>query len=116
MFRVIPSSIKYFQHNPNLGLLSLRRMSIERQEVGDRMSKIVKHKGPTIYLCGQVAEDSSASIAEQTSTMLNKVDSLLTQAGSDREDILSATIYLKSMDDFAAMNNVWESWIPQVHS
>ncbi|WP_132584749.1 Rid family hydrolase [Paralcaligenes ureilyticus] len=35
----------------------------------------------------------------------------LTEAGSDRKQILSATIYLKDIDDFAAMNAVWESRI-----
>ena len=48
--------------------------------------------------------------------MLEKVDTLLLQAGSDREHILSATIYLKTMDDFAAMNAVWDAWVPEGHA
>ncbi|AZL86238.1 RidA family protein [Aliivibrio salmonicida] len=85
---------------------------IERQETKQRMSRIVKHNG-TIYLCGQVCADATQGIAEQTQTMLDKVDLLLTQAGSSREHMLSATIYIKNMADFAKMNAVWDAWVPE---
>jgi len=85
---------------------------IERLETKARMSRIVKHNG-TIYLCGQVCADASEDIVGQTRTTLEKVDALLAQAGSDREHILSATIYIKTMDDFAKMNEVWDSWVPE---
>lgn len=90
-------------------------MSIERLEVGQRMSRIVKHNG-TIYLCGQVAADAEKDITEQTQTMLDKVEGLLEQAGSDKEHMLSATIYVRDMKDFAAMNAVWDAWVPQGHA
>jgi len=90
-------------------------MKIERLETKPRMSRIVKHNG-TIYLCGQVAADASKDITEQTQTMLDKVESLLEQSGSSKEHILSATIYLKTMDDFAQMNMVWDAWIPEGHA
>ncbi|MGR0279836.1 RidA family protein [Marinomonas dokdonensis] len=86
-------------------------MTIERMEVGQRMSRIVKHNG-TIYLCGQVAADASAGVQEQTQTMLDKVEALLEQAGSDKSHILSATIYIRDMKDFSAMNEIWDAWIP----
>ena len=89
-------------------------MQIDRIEVGDRMSKIVKHNG-TIYLCGQVAKNITAGITEQTQTMLEKVETLLAEAGSSREHILSATIYLCNMEDFNAMNDVWDAWILKGH-
>jgi len=76
------------------------------------MSRIVKHNG-TVYLCGQVCADAEQGIKEQTETMLAKVDTLLEQGGSDRTQILSATIYIKDMQDFAAMNEVWDDWVPE---
>ena len=88
---------------------------IERQETKARMSRIVKHNG-TIYLCGQVCADATKGITEQTQTMLDKVDALLIQAGSDRKHMLSATIYIKTMDDFQAMNAVWDAWVPEGHA
>ncbi len=85
---------------------------IERIETKKRMSRIVKHNG-TVYLCGQVCADAEQGIKEQTETMLAKVDTLLEQGGSDRTQILSATIYIKDMQDFAAMNEVWDDWVPE---
>ena len=90
-------------------------MTIERLETKQRMSRIVKHNG-TIYLCGQVCADASKGITEQTQTMLDKVDELLIASGSDREHILSATIYLNKMADFQEMNAVWDAWVPEGHA
>jgi len=81
--------------------------------MGQRMSKIVTHNR-TIYLCGQVADHAATSdITEQTCNMLAKVDHLLEKAGSKRENILSATIYLKDMQHFSLMNAVWDAWVPK---
>ncbi len=88
---------------------------IERMETKPRMSRIVKHNG-TIYLCGQVCADATKDITEQTQTMLDKVETLLDQAGSDKEHMLSATIYIKDMKDFAEMNAVWDAWVPEGHA
>ena len=90
-------------------------MTIERIETKQRMSRIVKHNG-TIYLCGQVCLDASQGITEQTITMLDKVDELLIKSGSDRQHILSATIYIKNMALFAEMNAVWDAWVPEGHA
>ena len=88
---------------------------IERMETQQRMSRIIKHNG-TVYLCGQVCADASKGITEQTQTMLDKVDELLIKAGSSRKHMLSATIYLKTMADFAEMNAVWDAWVPEGHA
>lgn len=90
-------------------------MSIQRYETGARMSRAVVHNN-TVYLCGQVAEDRTAGITEQTQTMLAKVDALLASVGSDREHLLSATIYVKDMSLFADMNAVWDNWVPAGHA
>lgn len=90
-------------------------MTIERQETKHRMSRIVIHQG-TVYLCGQVCADATKGIEEQTQTMLDKVDTLLEQAGSGREHMLSATVYIRDMKDFAAMNAVWDAWVPTGHA
>lgn len=85
-------------------------MSIERIGSTERMSKIVKHNG-TIYLCGQTASDAAWDIKEQTQRCLDKVDALLAEAGSERNKILSVTIYVRDMKDFAGMNEVWDAWV-----
>ncbi|MFC3120476.1 RidA family protein [Agaribacter flavus] len=88
---------------------------IQRKETKQRMSRIVIHQG-TVYLCGQVAADATKDITEQTQTMLDKVETLLAEANSDKKHILSATIYIKDMKDFAAMNAVWDAWVPEGHA
>ena len=90
-------------------------MTITRHETGVRMSRAVIHHD-TVYLCGQVAEDRQANISEQTRTMLAKVDALLERVGSDREHLLSATIYLKDMSLFEEMNQAWDAWVPEGHA
>lgn len=86
---------------------------IERLHTGQRMSKIVRHNG-TVYLCGQVGEGET--VAEQTADCLSRVDALLKEAGSDRAHILQAIVWLADMADFAAMNAVWDAWVPQGHA
>ncbi|MCR9238141.1 MAG: RidA family protein [Alphaproteobacteria bacterium] len=83
---------------------------IERIDTGPRMSKIVKHDG-VAYLCGQVGDGDT--VADQTRDCLSRVDALLHKAGSSREHILQATIWLADMKDFADMNAVWDAWVPE---
>lgn len=86
---------------------------IERMETGERMSKIVKHNG-VVYLCGQVG--AGESVAEQTADCLSRIDQLLEQAGSDKEHILQAIIWISDMSYFAEMNEVWDNWVPKGHA
>lgn len=78
------------------------------------MSQAVIHGG-IVYLAGQVGEPGT-SVAEQTRAVLGSVDALLNEAGSSRERILQATIWLADMDDFEAMNEVWDAWVPAGHA
>ncbi|MBS0321995.1 MAG: RidA family protein [Proteobacteria bacterium] len=88
-------------------------MSIERHHVGKRLSDMVVHRpSGLVYLAGQVAEDTAADATGQTREVLGHIDRLLAEVGSDKRKILSATIYLPSMADFAAMNAAWEQWVP----
>jgi len=86
---------------------------IERIETQTRMSRIVKHNG-VVYLCGQVG--AGESVAEQTRDCLSRIDGLLAKAGSSREHILQAVIWLSDMADFAEMNEVWDAWVPEGHA
>jgi enamine deaminase RidA (YjgF/YER057c/UK114 family) len=94
-------------------------VSIERHHTGKRMSDIVVFHpaGERVaWLAGQVAADPSADITGQTHSVLSQIDTLLAEIGSDKSRILSATIYLPDIGDFAAMNAVWDAWVPQGHT
>jgi enamine deaminase RidA (YjgF/YER057c/UK114 family) len=85
-------------------------MSIQRHNVGKRLSEIVVHNG-TAYLAGEVPDDTSKDVTAQTAQVLAKIDKLLAQVGSDKTKILSAQIFLADMADFAGMNAAWEKWV-----
>ena len=86
-------------------------MTIKRLHPGPRMSQVAIHNG-VAYLAGQVAKDPEKDVTDQTRQVLATIDSLLAEAGSDKTRILSATIYLADIADFAAMNAVWDAWVP----
>ena len=86
---------------------------IQRLHSGERSSKIVKHHG-IAYLTGQVAEGDT--IQEQVSKCLQKIETLLEEAGSSKEQMLRVTIWLADMDDFKGLNEVWNNWVPAGHA
>src|SRR6476620_7917387 len=88
-------------------------MTIKRIGAGARMSKAVVH-GNTVYLAGQVADKTvGASVAEQTQEIVDLIDAILAEAGSDKTKVLSATIYLADISTFPEMNSVWDKWVVQ---
>jgi enamine deaminase RidA (YjgF/YER057c/UK114 family) len=90
-------------------------MEIKRLHVGKRLSEVAIHND-TVYLAGQIAEDTKQDITGQTQEVLGHVDRLLAEAGSDKTCILSCQIYIKDMKDFDGMNAVWDEWVPQGHT
>ena len=84
---------------------------IQRFDVGPRMSEMAVHNG-VCYLAGQIAPDGSQDISGQTQQVLAAVDALLARAGSNKGKLLRVEIFLKDLADFAAMNAVWEAWLP----
>ena len=85
-------------------------MKIERINVGSRMSQAVAH-GNTVYLAGQVADDTGADVAGQTRQILAKIEGLLAEAGTDKSKILSANVWLSDISTFQQMNEVWDAWV-----
>ena len=86
-------------------------MAVIRHHVGKRLSEIAIHNG-TIYLAGQIAEETSQDIGGQTREVLGHIDRLLAEAGSDKTQLLSVQIYLSDMIHFGGMNAVWDEWAP----
>lgn len=86
-------------------------MSIKRLHVGPRMSQAVIH-GSVAYLAGQVAGNAKGkSVTEQTKDILQAIDGLLKEAGTDKSKLLTAQIWLTDMSTFAEMNAVWDGWV-----
>jgi enamine deaminase RidA (YjgF/YER057c/UK114 family) len=60
----------------------------------------------------EVPAEETGDIRTQTASMLDLLESTLNAAGSGKERLLMATIYLVDMADYAGMNEVWERWLP----
>ncbi|WP_289295559.1 RidA family protein [uncultured Reyranella sp.] len=89
--------------------------TITRIDVGPRMSEAVS-LGNRIYCSGMIPEDTSLDITGQVRQALAEIDSLLAKGGSDKSKILTATIWLSDISDFAAMNKVWDAWVVPGHT
>ena len=86
-------------------------MCIKRIQTATRMSQAVIH-GNTVYLAGQVAVDAKGkSVTRQTQNILDRIDNLLAEAGTDKTKLLSANIWIADMADFEEMNAVWDAWV-----
>src|SRR5215467_11949404 len=75
-------------------------------------SQAIKANG-FLYTSGQVALDPKtgemvgSTIAEQTDRVMNNIKGIVEAAGSNLHHIVKTTVYLKDMNDFAAMNEVY---------
>lgn len=81
-------------------------------------SQAVKH-GDLIYCSGQIALDHKTmqmvgvTVTEQTKKIMENIGEILKAAGSGFDKVLKCTIYLKNMDDFAGMNELYGSFFPK---
>lgn len=57
---------------------------------------------------GQLAEGGVAAELEQA---IRNLEAILTEAGRARADLVSCTLYLVDIDDFAAVNEVWGAFV-----
>ena len=85
---------------------------ITRVDRGPRLSHAVRH-GDTVYIAGQIADNLSGDIKMQAIDVLRKIDELLTKAGTERNKLLSVTVWLPHIGDFSAFNEVYDVWIPE---
>lgn len=96
-----------------------KTMNIKRHEMGPRFSEMVTvdlGSARLLYLSGQVAEHTSLDVTGQTREALHRIDELLAAEGANRKHLLSVTIYLRSVGDYAAMNAIWDEWVPEGHA
>jgi 2-iminobutanoate/2-iminopropanoate deaminase len=73
--------------------------------------------GEMIYTSGQVALDPKTGqivdggIREQTVRVLENLKAVLAAVRSDLQKVVKTTVYLKNMGDFAAMNEVYATYL-----
>jgi enamine deaminase RidA (YjgF/YER057c/UK114 family) len=84
--------------------------SIQRMQTSPRMSQAVTANG-FVFLAGQVADNLQGDIAKQTQQVLEKIERLLQEAGSDKSTLISVNMWLADITHFNAMNDVYENWL-----
>ncbi len=84
---------------------------ILRTEPTAIMSRAVEYHG-FVFTQGMVARDLGGDVTAQTRDVLEQLDALLEQHGTDSTRILQAQIWLKRISDRGAMNAVWQDWLP----
>src|ERR1700761_3781686 len=73
--------------------------------------------GDTLFASGQVALDPATGqlvtggITEQTTRVLENVKAVLAKAGLDMVHVVKTTVFLKSMSDFAVMNEIYAKYL-----
>ena len=85
-------------------------MGVTYHESNARMSQVAVHNG-TVYLAGQVPADATVGMRGQTEQVLARIDELLAQAGTSKEHLISAQVWVTDMAEFAEMNEGWEAWV-----
>src|SRR6218665_7954 len=56
--------------------------------------------------------DARGDVGGQTTQIVGKIDQLLAEAGSSKERIVSANIWLADIATFGQMNGIWDAWVP----
>lgn len=85
---------------------------IIRTEPNPVMSKAVEYHG-FVFTQGVVARNLDADFDAQTADVLEQLDILLEQHGTDNTRILQAQIWLKNISDRDALNKQWTAWLPK---
>jgi enamine deaminase RidA (YjgF/YER057c/UK114 family) len=74
------------------------------------ISQVVVH-GNVVYLAGITPDLIEGCVKAQTRQVLQRVDELLQEAGTDRSRLLSAQVWIADMRLFADHNAVWNEWV-----
>ena len=88
---------------------------IIRYDPDKRLSDMVEYNG-ILYLAGQVGEDTTAGMQEQTKSVLSQIDKLLARGGSDKSRILSAVVFVADMRLKPKMDEAWTAWMDPKNS
>jgi 2-iminobutanoate/2-iminopropanoate deaminase len=79
-------------------------------------ANMVPASGNLLFVSGQVAKDAKtgelilSDIKSETKKVMENVTAILTDAGMDLTHVVKTTIFMKNMDDFGAMNEVYGSF------
>lgn len=88
--------------------------NIQRHGVTRRWSDAVVHNGVAHFV--EVADDPAQDIQGQVAQVLAQIEGRLALIGSDKTRLLQVLIYLADLKDAAALNVLWDAWVPEGHA
>lgn len=83
---------------------------IKRHHPGPSLSRLVEF-GNLVFVAGTTADDRSLSCKGQTQQVLQKIERLLTEAGSNKSRILWANVWVTDMREKDQMDAAWQEWV-----
>ena len=89
-------------------------MLIQRHELEPLLANVVA-AGDQVFTAGAIADDTTLYVTGQTVQALADIDRYLALCGSDKRQILSATIWLADIRLRDDMNKAWLAWIDPAH-
>lgn len=73
--------------------------------------------GQMLFISGQIAIDTKTNqivyredVSKQTEQVMANLEAILTEANTNWSNVVKTTVYLKNMDDFATVNNVYAKY------
>jgi enamine deaminase RidA (YjgF/YER057c/UK114 family) len=85
-------------------------MKVRRLNPTPRWSDATSYNGIAHFV--EVPEDTSVDMEAQIKQILRQADFTLAKIGSDKGNLLSATIYITDLANLPALNQHWEAWLP----
>lgn len=89
-------------------------MTIERFDVSERMCDMTA-AGAHVFISGQVPTTLDAAIELQTREVLDKLDAMLSKAGTSKANLMTVTVYLTDFRHYDGMNLAWDKWLDRAH-
>jgi len=90
--------------------MSIERRGITKGEQGLPIISLSVAHGGIVHLCG-VTPEPGGDVRTQTRQVLDRIDRLLAQAGTDKSKLLTAQVWLADIRHFEAHNAVWNEWV-----
>lgn len=69
--------------------------------------------GDVLFVSGQLAARGESTIQGQTRSVLESIKTIVEAAGSSMADVAKCTVFLKNLEDFAGMNEVYTTFFPK---
>jgi len=106
------------RHGESTGSAAVERQYIKPSAVIGPYTPAVR-AGNLLFVSGQIGMDAATAtlvpggVEAETRQALANVDRVLKASGYDSSHVVSATVYLKNMGDYAAMNAIYAKYFPE---